>query len=70
MSSSDWNGNATSIPILLGKALISNTRTSNLEKSNLELISNLIGVNVGVCEVLRFGGMFGVCVGGGGHDYR
>ena len=35
----------------------SNTRISNLEKFNLELISNLVGVGLGGCGVRVLGGV-------------
>ena len=40
------------------KTVTSNTRISNVEKFNLELILNLVGVGVG------WGGDLGVCVEG------
>ena len=61
------------------KTVTSNTRISNVEKFNLEIISNLVGLGVGCVWRVRVGWdswvcVLGVCVGvcveGGGHDYR
>ena len=52
------------------KTVTSNTRISNLENGNLELILNRIGVCLGVCGVgVGYGGwgsVLGVVVVGGG----